>query len=120
MALHFCKYTGQFAEVRASGDMQLRSRSITDSFIISLCSANALNINLARHFGTDIGYESATLRDIGLHLSEKLYPSTKFDDDWLLVTHATLAGKMARACEKIDHRETLSNADMAEGLTPAA
>jgi hypothetical protein len=54
MALHFCKYTGQFATVRASGDPELRMKTITDSFIISLCSANALNFNLKNSAGSGV------------------------------------------------------------------
>jgi len=105
MALHFCKYTGQFAEVvHDPENMALRSRTITDSFIISLCSANTLNLNLSEHVAPDIG-GGATLRDLGLHLGRQLYPKVKLDDAWLMSAHATHAAKMANACEKIDHLE---------------
>jgi hypothetical protein len=105
MALHFCKYTGQFATVRASGDPELRMKTITDSFIISLCSANALNFNLSEKIAPDLE-SSATFRDIGPHLVGQLCPTTRLDDGWLLVAHAVHAGEMARACEKIDHLES--------------
>jgi hypothetical protein len=37
MALHFCKYTGRFAAVvHSPEDSSLRSKTITDTFIISL------------------------------------------------------------------------------------
>jgi hypothetical protein len=62
MALHFCKYTGQFATVLQNSDTAaLRFRTITDSFIISLCSANALNFNLSEHIAPQIE-GAATLR----------------------------------------------------------
>jgi len=104
MALHFCKYTGQFAAVCASGDVALRAKTITDSFIISLSSANILSLNLSEHIAPELGY-AATPRDLGLHLAAHLYPTTKLDDHWLLAVHAAYAGKVARACEKIDHLE---------------
>lgn len=105
MALHFCKYTGQFAEVLHDPENgALRSRTITDSFIISLCCANTLNFSLSEHVAPDIGGE-VTLRDLGLHLGRKLYPTAKLDDAWLISAHATHAAKMAAACEKIDHLE---------------
>jgi hypothetical protein len=104
MALHFCKYTGQLAAVCSTGDPQLRSRTITDSFIISLCSANTLGLNLADHIAPSLG-SFPSLRDLGLYLSNKLCPSTKLDDTWLFTAHAIAAAKMARACEKIDHLE---------------
>jgi hypothetical protein len=102
--LHFCKYTGQFATICASGDAKLRTRTITDSFIISLCSANALNLNMTEHVSPNIG-NRATLRDVGFYLGKMLYPANRLDDGWLFGDHAVYAGKMARACEKIDHLE---------------
>jgi hypothetical protein len=104
MALHFCKYTGQFATVCASSDAKLRARTITDSFIISLCSANTLNFNLGEHVAPNLGI-SSTIRDIGIYLAETVDRSAKKDDSWLFSAHAMQAGKMARACEKIDHLE---------------
>jgi hypothetical protein len=104
MALHFCKYTGQFATVFASGDAELRSRTITDSFIISLCSANALDLNLSEKVAPSLG-DTVTLHDIGIFLASRLYPGARLDDAWLLAVHAIHAGKIARACEKIDHLE---------------
>jgi hypothetical protein len=105
MALHFCKYTGQLATVLQDPENAvLRSRTITDSFIISLCSANTLNFGLSEHVAPDFG-GGVTLRDLGLHLARHLYPTAKLDDVWLMSAHAIHAAKMAAACEKIDHLE---------------
>jgi hypothetical protein len=104
MALHFCKYTAQLATVCTSGDAQLRSKTITDSFIIALSSANILHLNLSENVAPSLGY-AATPRDLGLHLATELNPSGKVDDHWLFAAHAINAGKMARACEKLDHLE---------------
>jgi len=103
MALHYCKYTGQFAIVCAAADNALRSRTITDSFIISLCAANALNLSLSETIADPS--ESVLLCDLGQSLSRRLYPKTTLNDHWLLIEHAVYSGKMARACEKIDHLE---------------
>jgi hypothetical protein len=105
MALHFCKYTGRLAEViYGSENAELRFKTITDSFIISLCSANILNFNLSEHVAPHLG-GAATLRDLGLHLAGQLYPAAKLDDAWLMSAHAIYAAKMAATCEKIDHLE---------------
>lgn len=105
MALHFCKYTGQFATVLRNPEfVALRVRTITNSFIISLCSANSLNFDLSKQIATQLGH-AATLRDLGLHLARELYPSTTLDNSWLVTAHAIHAAEMARACEKIDHLE---------------
>ena len=103
MALHFCKYTGQFATVCGSNDSNLRSRTIIDLFVISLCSANALNFNLSEHVAPTLG-SAVTLRDIGAHLAATLYQPDQ-GNSWLFSAHAIQAGRMARACEKIDHLE---------------
>jgi hypothetical protein len=105
MALHFCKYTGQFAAVCVSGDGKLRERTIIDSFIISLCSANALNFNLGEYIAPNLKV-SSTIGDIGIYLTETLDQSVRKDDKWLFSAHAIQAGRMARACEKIDHLES--------------
>lgn len=105
MALHFCKYTGQFATVLLNPEATaLRVRTITDSFIISLCSANSLNFDLSKHLAPQVG-EAATFRDLGLHLASQLYPSATLNDSWLMTAHAIHSAEMARACEKIDHLE---------------
>jgi hypothetical protein len=105
MALHFCKYTGQFAAILDGPEnAELRSRTIIDSFIISLCSANALNFNLAEHITPRLS-GAATLHDIGFHLSHELYPKAHLNNSWLFTHHAIHAARMARACEKIDHLE---------------
>jgi hypothetical protein len=111
MALHFCKYTGQFAAIlHRPDDVSLRIRTITDSFIISLCSANALNFNLSEHIAPNIGV-AVTLRNLGIYLAHQLYPTTKLDSEWLLTAHATNSAKMAAACEKIDHLEAFAFRD---------
>jgi hypothetical protein len=103
MALHFCKYTSQIATVCGSKDAHLRERTIVDSFIICLSTANILNLDLSEAMRTNSeGYD---IRDFGLRLAERRYPSIKLDDNWLLCAYAVETGKMARACEKIDHLE---------------
>jgi len=106
MALHFCKYAGQIANVCDTGDTNLRSKTITDSFIICLCAANALNLNLSEYVNISNDNCYHNLCRLGLSLSEQIYPSVKQPDDyWLLRVYAVSAGKMARACEKADHLE---------------
>jgi hypothetical protein len=105
MALHFCKYTGRIATILHDREnAALRLRTITDSFIISLCSANALNLDLSERVAPRLE-STTTLRDLGLFLTRQFHPTTKPDDAWFLEAHAIHAAKMAAACEKIDHLE---------------
>jgi hypothetical protein len=113
LALHFCKYTGRLAEIFnrngfiANENTALRAKTITDSFIISLCLANTLNFNLSEYVAPNVG-STATLREVGLVLAHQLYPNGVLDDTWLLTVHAVHSAKIAAACEKIDHLEEYS------------
>lgn len=104
MALHFCKYTGQLASVCASGDAALRQQTVTDSFIISLCTANTLNLDIGNRIAPSLG-STATIKDIGIHLHEASRDNADKNDNWLFLRHAIYAAQLARACEKIDHLE---------------
>lgn len=87
MALHFAKYAGNLAE--GGADPVTFKRIVTDVFIIAMTTANTLNVRLA----------------------DEIYagPSEgSFDVDPLEAMSRALvinAGKMATACEKLDHLE---------------
>ncbi|MBE5074232.1 hypothetical protein IM511_07925 [Erythrobacteraceae bacterium E2-1 Yellow Sea] len=80
MALHFAKYSGGLAE--GPGDDEL-ARLVTDIFVIALSSANILNLKLAdRHNELAAGSEGDFATKVAIS-----------------------AGRMAAACEKMDHLE---------------
>lgn len=82
MALHFAKYSGAlFANM---GDQSREERLVTDIFIIAMSSANILNVRL-----------SERLREIRQPNAESPFSQT--------IT--MLSGRMAAACEKLDHLE---------------
>lgn len=80
MALHFAKYAGALIEAADSTTLQ---RIVTDTFIIAVSSINTLNVRLTDALQTE---------------SDK---STRPFVDELAVQ----AGRMAAACEKLDHME---------------
>lgn len=84
MALHFAKYSGRFVEAEAAGDEALKQRIATDVFIIGVSTANILNIRLVRE-----------LEALGRPRAATEFASSL----------AIGAGKMAAACEKLDHLE---------------
>lgn len=87
MALHFAKYAGNLAE--GDGDPATFKRIVTDVFIIATTTANALNVRLADEISA---------------VSE----NAPFDADPVGAMSKALAinaGKMAAACEKLDHLE---------------
>jgi hypothetical protein len=80
MALHFAKYAG---EIFAGPSDDKFRRLVTDALIIGISAANTLNIRLADTVGqTDTGNPS------------------DFDRQLVIA-----AGRMAAACEKLDHLE---------------
>lgn len=81
MVLHFAKYAGRLAEGPGDAEMQ---RLVTDIFVISVSSANILNIKLSDHY---------SIFTSGPHARN--FPSS--------ITVS--AGRMAAACEKMDHLE---------------
>ena len=82
MALHFAKYAGNLAE--AAGDNLRVQRIVTDIFIIATSTANVLNMRLSDRLEGIAGCEGP---------------------DSLLLDVTVAAGRMAAACEKMDHLE---------------
>src|SRR5438067_1321862 len=93
--LHFSKYVGQLAHATRKTDDPLIQKVVTDSFVIALAAANAMNVDLQRR------------------IEEGLYRSdlTELDSDGegtldaVLLRYAEVVGKMAKACEALDHME---------------
>ena len=107
MALHFAKYTGKIATLFEDEDAEQLARVVTDIFIISLSSANTLNLKLSDQINEclDIGHDD--LITLGCILARRSDISS-LDRRWLLLTMAKLTGQMAKACESIDHLEEYS------------
>lgn len=85
MALHFAKYAGNLAE--AGEDETALKKAVTDTFIIAVSTANTLNVRLSEFIvGTAKSVRSMS------------FPT-------LL---AVYAGRMAAACEKMDHLEDIA------------
>lgn len=81
MALHFAKYAGNLVE---SDDDAVVQKTLTDTFIIAVSTANTLNLRLSDVVGANE------------------HPLDNRNFAQLL---AIYAGRMAAACEKLDHLE---------------
>lgn len=82
MALHFAKYAGNLAESR---DGEMLRKTVTDTLIIAVSTANTLNLRLSDVVGTP----------------ERLVAHGRTFAEILAIN----AGRMAAACEKLDHLE---------------
>ena len=112
MALHFAKYTGKIA---ASSDPATLLPVYVDVLVISLSTANVLNIELWDLLGQD-DQESPGLLAFGRLLAVGLIGEA--EDHALLVRKTAVAsGRIAAACEKIDHLEEISfRAEIRNGI----
>jgi len=100
MALHMAKYVGYVAEIEGD-DPERVARVLTDAFIITLATANALNQDLARDL--DAPSRGFDLTGAGQQLARDL--GTTNDVSGLLRAFARHAGALAKACESLDHIE---------------
>ena len=99
MGLHFLKYAGKVVFAREREDQIALAAVITDTLIICLATANALNVSVGG--GLDIRAEN--LQDLCTRINTS---SSKFNVfDAALVDLATIGGGMAKAIESTDHLE---------------
>lgn len=104
MALHFSKYSGRVAEFYGENDTRPLHITITDTFIICLVTANILNIRLADHIPLANDDQVGSLRELGSALADEANYDYR-DSAWLLKAVAIPAGRLAKACETLDHIE---------------
>tara|TARA_R110002110_G_scaffold368869_1_gene578712 strand:- start:1605 stop:2207 length:603 start_codon:yes stop_codon:yes gene_type:complete len=102
MALHFAKYAGRIADAVQTGDDSDIDRTLTDIAIIALSSGNILNLRLSDSFENNV--ESSDV------------PFDEVDLATLLVHVTSASGRMAKACESVDHIEA---APLREEMTSA-
>lgn len=103
MALHFAKYSGKIA---AAADDAALAAVFTDVLIIAVSSANILNQELSALLVGDPGQHSTLL---GFGRAAALTGGDIVSDRNLLLRETSIAaGRIAAACEKIDHLEDIS------------
>jgi hypothetical protein len=104
-ALHMAKYVGYFAEALDVDKDALFERTLIDTFIISLASANTLHLDLGTAL---VGQESArtdSVEKLGLQLARQ--PDLQREDrETFLKRFARCSGRLAKACESLDHVES--------------
>lgn len=96
MVLHFAKYVGRLA---GSIDKRSIESTLVDTFIISLTTANALNVNLS----AKCSFPSAATE------VDQVTVHRKF-----LIGLAKATGQMAKACEALDHVEQFNSREQLE------
>lgn len=118
MALHFAKYVGYLAENEGAEDAARVQQILVDSFIISLATANALNLDIHREL-REAGAEAADLPQLGAALHASVLPNGSASALNLLRAFARHTGALAKACESLDHLEAFPFRDSMRASTIA-
>ncbi len=103
-ALHMAKYVGHIAEAMENEDESLLQHTLIDAFIISLASANTLQLDLGKALSSRCDSSIDNLQKIGEQLASEL-GRLESDANWLLLTMGRYTGRLAKACESLDHVE---------------
>jgi hypothetical protein len=104
-ALHMAKYVGYFAEALELGGSALFERTLIDAFIISLASANTLNLDLGKALVGEHSAPTESVGKLGLQLAHQADMEAD-DRDTFLKRFARCSGRLAKACESLDHVES--------------
>ena len=96
MALHQSKYAAKLIEAEDCHDSELLEKTLIDSFIIAVATSNTLGQRLSQHLASH---------------NDSLGNSKGFAR-----SHLSALGRMAKACESIDHLEGM---DFRKGISSA-
>lgn len=106
MALHLAKYAGQIAEADEREDQSARQQHLVDCFIISLAAANTVSLDVGRGLDEQLA-GSGTLQDLGIGLVRR-GTRERSNADTFLRGLTIAVGKLAKACESLDHVEAFA------------
>ena len=103
-ALHFAKYVGRLAVCYDGADRQQLCLTVVDSFIISLATANSLNLEIASCLDECQPEMQPDLSDLAAVLWRH-GNSSELSVPEMIRAFALPVGLMAKACEAVDHLE---------------
>jgi hypothetical protein len=112
MVLHFYKYAGRIETARSTGDVQQLRRTLIDTLIICMASANAMNLSLGESITTVA--EVNDLDSLAQELGKKIQCTDLSAE--AVRTLVVLGGQMAKAIESADHMERGDPRATMEGL----
>jgi len=103
MVLHFYKYAGKIEAARSSRDSEELRRTLIDTFIICMASANALNLSLGEALPVPVGADVDNVDALARVFAKGYGTQDLFS---AAVSNLVLiGGKMAKAIESADHME---------------
>ena len=99
MSLHNAKYSARFVAAHEDNDEDLHRNTLTDAFIISVATANALTYDLRKCIPIEMS-NLDSLVAVGTALGNAKRSNLTFHR-----RYAAEVGQMAKACESLDHLE---------------
>lgn len=118
LTLHFSKYVGYLAEICDDGHSSHTIQHVlTDTFIIAVSAANTLNVRISDCLGAEV-CERVPLAELGQHLQQLSGLSNGPIVQHLLISLSKSTGRMAKACEGLDHVESQNfRENLVDGLS---
>lgn len=105
LTFHVAKYSGRLAS-KSISETEL-TRTLVDAFIISLAAADVLHLDFSESLNKKVKIDQyPNLIDFGLALRDQPNKSEGLSD-WYFRKVAYIAGRMAKACESLDHMEPI-------------
>jgi hypothetical protein len=105
MGLHVAKYVGYALEALEDNEADRLERSLTDCFIVCLAAANAINFDLGQQLVESLGYDHQDLIRVGMDLGKRMQRKDT-DGMWIVREMTRYSGRLAKACESVDHMES--------------
>ncbi len=105
LVLHLAKYTGRLAGSAVASDLTQLKRTLVDTFIVALSASEMLQIDLAAAVLSGEAEKASTLADAGALLGKRGKPKKLGIGERLFRQLAQITGRMAKACESLDHME---------------
>jgi hypothetical protein len=109
LTFHVAKYSGRLASSPTAEEVE---KTIVDAFIVALSAADLLKINFSKEFGKMVAVsDHSNLAALGQALD-----TGEADDGnvvgWYFRQLALIGGRMAKACESLDHMEPVAYRDL--------
>lgn len=117
LVLHFAKYAGRISGSSVDDKDEVFRRTLADTFIVALSAADMLNMKLFALLAPARRAPLPGLSDLGSLLMGGGAATEPSNVDWLFRRLAEEGGKMAKACESLDHMEAFDYRGTLTGST---
>ena len=117
LVFHFAKYSGRLAELQKGADNKRFEATLIDTLIVALSAANIFNIKLSETVLSEDLSQYDSLDEVAQIICDVDAPSSASSSEWFFQRLAQATGRMAKACESLDHMEEFNyRRELTEGI----